>query len=527
MTNNKKCLANECENPAFKEMDRCALHCEKGDYSQDRRSQLLADFYNLFIRYLSDELFNSEHSVTNKFTKRDFESFAKEGQYNDEIIINILRKESVFLDEIIFPSYKGRDSFDYTKLLRLFKSIHFNCCDFSCTSLKLGGVEVFFQDCTFHNRWSLFDYKVLANIHDVTYQTCVFKKDVSVCTPDNERYVITNNQFDFSCVFKEKLSIENTDISAALFSSRQLSEDYILLIKALKLENSRINGRFLINNLTAEKLYFKDVEFNEKFEFKNSNVAQVMIDNTNFIKVADFFGAAFESFKVEKCIFEQFVGFEKCKFGEESESSKASVLFKYVTFNDYFNFRSASFFVPISLKLINHTKQPNFLGVTISENALKVIDRETFRIIKHSFDTVGNHVEANHFFTHEMEAHRRELRASNGSLKERLLLSFNALISDHGQNYIKAGGWWLGLVALIGFVLANDRKQWIPIYFENLPACWVNTVDFLNLLARGFLPFSPIYKNHENLAAFILISSLLLASITWHVLVAVRRHSKR
>lgn len=45
-----------------------------------------------------------------------------------------------------------------------------------------------------------------------------------------------------------------------------------------------------------------------------------------------------------------------------------------------------------------------------SDLAAERTDRETFRIIKHSFDAVGNHIEANKYFAHEMQACRRELR---------------------------------------------------------------------------------------------------------------------
>ena len=140
MTNNKKCLANECENPAFKEMDKCALHCEKGDYSKDFNSMLLNDFYDLFVQYIYEYLNSSVFGDKVNFSLGELKEFCNKDEFSNEMIINGLNDKVFVPTNIVFHAHKDIDFFDYTKLLRLFKSIHFNYCEFSCTSLKLDNI---------------------------------------------------------------------------------------------------------------------------------------------------------------------------------------------------------------------------------------------------------------------------------------------------------------------------------------------------------------------------------------------------
>jgi hypothetical protein len=51
-------------------------------------------------------------------------------------------------------------------------------------------------------------------------------------------------------------------------------------------------------------------------------------------------------------------------------------------------------------------KPPNFLNCRLADDAIQNADRETFRIIKNAFDGVGNNIEANRYFSYEMNALR-------------------------------------------------------------------------------------------------------------------------
>lgn len=530
-----KCSLENCENLVFKSLTKCALHCEKNDYSADRRSGLLSEFYRLFLEYLSEEI--NSHSIykTISFSHEEYEGFCnKTLEHATELenrISEELRTFGIVITKVVFPTYDDRDPFSYLDLLIPFKSIHFNYCDFYCRSLPLDKTQVFFQDCNFYKSWSLYDYRQLKNIDNVNYQTCTFYGEVNAYAPDTKRAKLSMNQFNFDCKFKSKLALEKVDIEGELFSSNQIADNYKLFIKRLDVRNARLNGKFTASYLEAEEnkrtesVNFEDVEFNSKFELKCSKIKSVEIKNCNFAAVSDFYETEFGCFQIKKSIFHKFVGFERCCFGVNTEpNSDGLARFEHTTFFDFASFRGGSYKDGLQLSEANFKSPPNFYEAQING---RNTNRETYRIIKHSFDSVGNHIEANRFFAFEMETYRRELKAQKGSWKEWLLLSFNSLISDHGQNYMKAVIWWSATVASIGFVIVNDSRQWLVTYFDSLPSWWLFIRDALNTVALGFLPFNPIIKGREHLALFILLFGLLLAGITWHVLVAVRRHSKR
>lgn len=60
----------------------------------------------------------------------------------------------------------------------------------------------------------------------------------------------------------------------------------------------------------------------------------------------------------------------------------------------------------IALSSVRYTIPPDFLGLALAHGAKAGGDRETFHLIKHSFEAVANRVEANRFFGLEMEAYR-------------------------------------------------------------------------------------------------------------------------
>lgn len=87
-------------------------------------------------------------------------------------------------------------------------------------------------------------------------------------------------------------------------------------------------------------------------------------------------------------------------------------------------FRNAKFHkgVDLSKSNFNYVAGANFLGCEIEDNKKeKVTNRETFRVIKHCFDSIGNHLEANKFFAEEMKAKKRELMGPLNLLQRFLL----------------------------------------------------------------------------------------------------------
>jgi len=110
--------------------------------------------------------------------------------------------------------------------------------------------------------------------------------------------------------------------------------------------------------------------------------------------------------KIEKSIFDDFVGFERCTFGTNNKLKEEIALFKYATFKDFLNARDSKFLSGLDIKNINLQGETNFLDAQIE---VKSSNRETFRILKHSFDSIGNIIEANIYYQKEMK--KREIMA--------------------------------------------------------------------------------------------------------------------
>lgn len=512
-----KCTTNDCKNTPFADGDKCALHCIKSDYASDLNSGLLEAFYKALKEHI-DNIRNPKQSPeqlkqTKALLGNDLDSrlaimasipvpkvkvsepFGGREKIQDSKIL--------VLYGILFPEQKPGLAVEYLFQDHLkephgYEAICFIKCKFNTSYLNLD-LPVGFNNCLFNNDWSHSKFTLLTERQNAFYHDCAFE----------ENLIISSN------------------IDKHLFSGE------VSIQKKLAVKHAKFSARTIWNKLPIKSLEIEHSTFEDKFELKEADLDKLVIKDTNFHHVVDFYKSVFTNIRIEKCIFNDFAAFEKCVFGAETANDNPVALFKYVTFKDFLNFRGVEFSSGLSLQNINYTTQPNFLNASFSKKAQQATDRETFRIIKYSFDAVGNHIEANKYFAYEMEAYRKELKAGKGNFKERFLLLFNGLISNHGQDYLKASAWWLVLVSYIGFILAinNGRFPWVQSLltsvYSKVPDTWFQVVECLNILALGFLPLSMVYKNNESLAAFLLLASLLLAGVTWHLLVAVRRHSKR
>lgn len=530
-----KCIENGCNNEIFKGNDRCALHCDKSNCSSGLDRSLLSEFYKLLCSYIVNELFGGDYPTTGKFYEQQLKEFLKEGELKDEVILNGLKDEVIFFNKIAFPERKGRVPLDYLKLLRLFKGVNFNLCSFNCRSLELKDTATFFQGCVFNNAWSLYDYQQLTNVANVLYQDCIFNGEVDdfVEDLDGDLYHLNSNQFNYGCKFNNHLNLAKLVIKADLFSSQQVSQNYSLEIEKFTLSNARIGGKFAINNLSSKALSFSDVEFDGKFELKNSSVKNIEITNCNFSKVSDFYNSKFECFKIEKSIFDEFSGFERCSFGTASAPHlKQAAVFKFVTFFDFASFRNSKFYAGLKLAQANFKSPPNFYNASIES---KFTDRETYRIIKHSFDSVGNKLEANKYYSLELKAYKEELQSKKHIAKmnliganlcqQRLVFFINYYGSNFGQSFFRPIGIISGLMLVFMLLVlgyeANLLYRIAPSYNESI-ACFVG---FFNNFSKALIPFKPLQR--EGMEFLSLFFGVIFSVLIWLTITAVKMHTRR
>lgn len=233
-----------------------------------------------------------------------------------------------------------------------------------------------------------------------------------------------------------------------------LERGYCSILHKISILYCNFEGRFFFEGCKTAKFEVLKSEFHKKVNLRNNSFLLLDVDDSNFYEVVDFHESKFGLFRINKCIFTGFVGFERCEFQRES-------VFKYVTFNSFTNFRSAFFQSCLSFEYTNMMNLPNFFNCSFTKQAKKETDRETFRIIKNSFDAIGNYVEGNRFYANEMYAYERELKSKKGSRAERALLHLNKLFSGFGQKYWLPIVWLIALSGIFASLIYGHNKNLI------------------------------------------------------------------
>lgn len=513
------CSIDDCELDTYEGDDKCILHCRKADYSVDfHKTGFLRLFYTELINYVVEFVF-SYKDETDQINKNALKEHLEHNDSDSEQEITEFAKNStIVLTEIFFPCRDNRDNFDYIRLLKKLGAIHFSYCEFTSYGLDLTDVETFYQDCVFHQNWHIYNAPILGNVNNVIYQQCSFNESVTVSPDGDERYEITNSLFN-NCEFKNKLEFYSVDFNSPVFNN---SDNMPTGINEFNISDCTFKDKFILNNCNIGNYISEDNVYNSKFEFKNNKVQQFNVTNTNHVKLVDTYKTIFIKFRIHKSIFEDFVGLENCEFGENGEFSVEYIAtFMYATFLSFVNFRNTVFHNGLDIENINLKESPNFLNANINP---KYTNRETFRIIKNSFDKIGNHIEANKYYVCEMKKYKEKLLKTNNT-QEKIIIYLNEKISDFGQSYIKPVI-WIVLSAIVYnlLVLGHENNTLYLIYppANNI----INTISStLNSIAGSMLPFTKLLRSGMEFVS--LLFYVIYASLIWQTIVAVKRHTRR
>ncbi|CAM3611129.1 hypothetical protein [Halomonas lysinitropha] len=504
-------------------------------------TQAQEEFVNSLVIYLAHILAVEISGVTIKQCVVFFQSKLAIKQFEqdpdadglEELDIELSRSDkSLLVHGVHFPASDPRLGCDYHLLLESIPGLVFVNCHFYCESLfdRYTSTRYRFQDCTFHFPWSQQEETSGPGPDYVLFEACDFKQGVSFSGDDIGSEPLHSCRALFQdCFIDGELSLYGLKSDIPVFFNNKAHKQKI---EKIAIEGCEFGRRFtLANTDKIREIDLSNTVFNDKFALINAEISCLRIRNVNFNGLADLFQSKFGSLLVRKSIFRDFAGFENCQFGVAA-TEKSKILLQYVSFYSFTNFRGGRFLLPLDLRNTNFKEQPNFLGCHFDTVARKQTDRETFRIIKQSFEAVGNRIEANAFYALEMEAYRRELRCSakehgwTWRYWERLLVKINYVISLHGQSYWRPLLLIVFLVSLVSLQRANYEQGWLV-----LPAAVSSlvtpVVDILNAWANGFVLFRSLYTHYPGHEAFILFISFLLSTCVWHFLVAVRRHHRR
>lgn len=536
------CTFKNCTNNEFTPHKECALHCVKDTYPNDWRKGILSEFYKLLSIYIADfidstatPMFRTRSGCTlplpkpepNTSSETEISQRIRNENLNEEEIRKLISKRSlnelIILQEIKFPARKDRDSFDYFKLLELLNEVHLLDCHLYIGNWQVEDVSFFFEACIFYNWFDITPIKMLSKATNSLFSECEFKNKVIVSG------IETNNIFEdilFSgCKFKKLLRLEN-----------------IVFKKEPFLEEKGIAANIFISNLEIS-----DCKFEEIFKLNNTTLASFLIENTDLISGFQLTKTSFNIFKCinvtiegvfnaseshfsyakfERVKFYDVADFEKAKFGDADKMVIASypvtATFKFVTFMTASNFKKVKFYYGLDFEDVDLREQPNFLKSKINPYNT---NRETFRIIKNSFDSRGNTLEANRFFVQEMKAFKQELK-EEGSSWDRLVYNLNDSISEFGANYIRPI-----LILLVSIIIYTCVDYLHKEYFSShnyfisgrLEPFW----NFLNSMAKNFLPFSRFLASKDGMEFISLLFYIWFAVLIWQIIVAVKRHTQR
>jgi len=450
----------------------CILHCKKSDYSTDWNK---VGFLNAFYRKLILFLHNCDNQLKGVVPLSDFTSYFDYVNSLDrvqkEFISERLEQDIVF-SQIFFPTFKGQDTFDYSKIIRKLRNIHFNYCEFATSYLPLQQKKLFFQDCTFHQGFSLSGggFNVLENEDNVLFQMCIFKKDVSIeYTADeeeseNKTLEIVPNLF-LDCHFEEEFGFKALNVIFKSMIFKNTPYNQYKHINNLSLENCTVKDRFLLNDMAINYLNFKNSVFERKVELIDCNVTNnLSFHNTRFQATADFFNSTFQILEDEegkasfhRTFFEDAALFKDVTFKEK-------VNFQFTTFSKITSFKNAKF-ACLDLEDTVFLGSTNFSNIkNLQEKSIgtqEIANRETARFIKHELDKISNIIDSNKFYAIEMQKQEKELSWKNNFI-DKLVFSLHRLTSNNSQDWFLTFFWIMAISC--GYAYFDNSKVVINDY---------------------------------------------------------------
>lgn len=522
-------LLSGCNNKVFRNLDYCALHCEKNSHKIDAESGLLTEFNNMLNRHIIDDVLSKKILG---MQEPYFISQLKECKNKKIPIHKIIKCRGNFSDRLLFLEYikfPAGELMDYLENLKIFKGVRFSECSFKSSEFDLELTPVYFKSCFFKSNFQIKKLVLHKIEKDCIFYKCTFEDKVYIDLKDEveEDRLFKYTLFD-SCCFEGVVSLSNAEFEKEVFKFKPIlnmdteasERDFL---SSILINDVVFHDKCKFNYIDVVNLVIKDTKFLSKLEVKNSIISYFELNNSNVSEVFDSFDSRFIRFIFYKSIFTDFSGFEKVYFGlEDNFNDLYAAKFIYTTFMSFSNFRSTKFLSGIDFENSNLKEQPNFLKTYI--NPINT-NRETFRIVKHSFDDVGNKLEANKFFAEEMKAYKKELK-KNGGFWDNLIYDLNDLLSEFGGNYIKPILWLLGSMVAYTVLLYIHKwyfKKFDYFIWERFECVWI----FLNDIAKNLLPFSKFLEKSSGIEFISLLFYIWFAILIWQIVVAVKRHTQR
>lgn len=393
--------------------------------------------------------------------------------------------------------------------------------DYTCYDKEVK--EYRFTDCTFSDEF-MFDSSEEVNTK-FTFRKCTFKEQVEFNVENGKLNnilafdsTVHEKWIKFNGTFLARIFIRNitfTDYANIEFSSpidkKTLYEDIIILNSKSHLEEISFTGikinKLLIQNISnIDKIILFDTDILSKLTLTDMEILHdLKLYNVDFLENSKilFENLNINSFNIEKISQDaKFIQFHHIDILENFISDR--VEFKNTYFND-FNIAKASKKIEKTSFIDSHLNSVKW-GKIFQIQA----SQDIFRQLKFVNDNQGNHIEANLFYTMEMEKYKSDILDNktwfSNWWQEKLIFLFGKKLSNFGQSWFLPFLWILlsNLLLYVYIYLAKDASINIPISFSILITSWIFV---------GRLPYELSLGKEINLYAMQHISIILGLSL--------------
>lgn len=546
--------------------------CQNDDEMGDKSHDYLMKFYEILGEYIVEEIFfklkelrlecESEEEAYN-FDKdvTELQDYLDIGEYTG-VSVSLserLAEINITIENIKLPydnDINFLNSESHEILWRLGRIDLINCY-FESECFDINN-NTYFKDCDFESNFTINPFSKNNSGDRYRYINCTFNGDVSVIPSGNNKEMLCN--LFYECNFLSNLTIrslefrknifmfpdplmlfnswnDNTNESIINNSFKKIKKHH--RFKKITISNCifdvdfKLNGfdddyfkelkkykcEYELDDMIIDELEIIDTKFDSKLEIKNRSINNFNFKNSNVSGIFDAFESEFHKAYFFKSIFKDFAAFEKVKFSNGLEVNKT--VFEYTTFKDFSNFRDTKFLSGVDLSTVNLKQEPNFFNTLINN---KRTDRETFRIIKNSFEKNNNKIEAGKYHANEMKAYIRELSFCK-NFWQLSILHINNLISRFGQSYIIPFALLLGFIALYSYLL-DSYQEVLQFRTHEMQYGLEAITEWLNTSARNFLPFAKFISDKKGFEFVSLFFYIVFAILVWQIIVAVKKQTQ-
>ena len=299
-------------------------------------------------------------------------------------------------------------------------------------------------------------------------------------------------------------------------------------LRLLHFENCTFEKRCYINNqyekntksILIDEILIKKTIFNQNFKLHNVKIEKFHIEDSDFLKNADFYKSHFKSgFDDNQISFHAINFHELALFGEAVFDSHLQ--FKYVTFRGYTHFRATTFDDGLDLEYANIEKEMNFFAVkNLDSKASKdKTSQETYRIVKYQLEKVGNIIDANKYAALELSKKRIDACEDCDSfyaLLDCIVLSAHKITSDYSRNWTWSLSWMV-IVSILTICFLNKEIYNINDIFKYM--------SILNNLKE----FQITSINEENKINYfvLLFNKVSLGYLYYQFLTSIRKNTRK